>query len=63
VAPIDAPAVATSLIAFIVVYFIVFGAGTFYVLRLFSHTPAMAVSVDEIGPTHASDALTRGHHG
>lgn len=33
-APIDAPAVATSLIAFIVVYFFVFGAGTFYILRM-----------------------------
>ncbi len=33
-APIDAPAVAVSLIAFIIVYFFVFGAGTFYILRL-----------------------------
>lgn len=33
-APVDAPAVATSLIAFIVVYFFVFGAGTFYILRM-----------------------------
>ena len=34
VAPIDAPAVATSLIAFIVVYFLVFGFGTWYILQL-----------------------------
>ncbi len=33
-APVDAPAVATSLLAFIVVYFFVFGAGTFYILRM-----------------------------
>ena len=33
-APIDAPAVAVSLIAFIIVYFFVFGAGTFYILRM-----------------------------
>lgn len=33
-APIAAPAVAASLTAFIVVYFFVFGAGTFYILRL-----------------------------
>ncbi|MDR6266515.1 cytochrome ubiquinol oxidase subunit I [Roseobacter sp. N2S] len=33
-APIAAPAVAASLIAFIVVYFFVFGAGTFYLLRM-----------------------------
>src|SRR5690606_17591423 len=29
--PIDAPAVGTSLIAFIVVYFVVFGAGIYYI--------------------------------
>lgn len=37
--PVDAPAVATSLIAFIIVYFAVFGAGTFYLLRLMSKPP------------------------
>ena len=37
--PLDAPAVATSLLAFIVVYFIVFGMGVFYILRLMSHPP------------------------
>jgi cytochrome d ubiquinol oxidase subunit I len=39
VAPIDAQAVGASLLAFIVVYFAVFGAGTFYILRLMSGTP------------------------
>jgi cytochrome bd ubiquinol oxidase subunit I len=39
VSPIDAAAVGFSLIAFIVVYFAVFGAGTFYILRLMGHTP------------------------
>jgi cytochrome d ubiquinol oxidase subunit I len=34
-----APAVATSLAAFAVVYFTVFGAGVFYILRLMSHAP------------------------
>ena len=43
VAPIGAAAVASSLIAFIIVYFAVFGAGTFYILRLMAHTP----SIDE----------------
>ena len=38
-APVEAPAVATSLLAFIVVYFFVFGAGTFYVLRLMNARP------------------------
>jgi cytochrome d ubiquinol oxidase subunit I len=39
VSPIAAPAVAASLIAFIVVYFLVFGAGTVYLLRLMSKPP------------------------
>lgn len=33
-APVAAPAVAASLLAFVVVYFFVFGAGTFYLLRM-----------------------------
>ena len=33
-APVAAPAVAASLLAFIVVYFFIFGAGTFYLLRM-----------------------------
>jgi cytochrome d ubiquinol oxidase subunit I len=39
--PIDTPAVAASLIAFIVVYFVVFGAGIFYIFRLFAHPPRL----------------------
>lgn len=41
-APVDAPAVATSLIAFIVVYFCVFGAGTVYILRMMNKRPDTA---------------------
>ena len=37
--PLDAPALAASLLAFIVVYFAVFGVGTWYILRLMSHSP------------------------
>jgi len=37
--PLQAPAVAASLAAFAVVYFIVFGSGLFYLLRLMSHPP------------------------
>jgi cytochrome d ubiquinol oxidase subunit I len=40
VGPVAAPAVALSLAAFAVVYFIVFAAGAFYVLRLMSHPPS-----------------------
>jgi cytochrome d ubiquinol oxidase subunit I len=39
VSPLHVPAVATSLLAFIAVYCIVFGAGIFYILRLMSHSP------------------------
>ena len=37
--PLDAPAVAISLLAFVVVYFAVFGAGIWYVLRLMKKPP------------------------
>ena len=40
--PLQAPAVGTSLLAFIAVYCIVFGAGIFYILRLMSHPPQRA---------------------
>jgi cytochrome d ubiquinol oxidase subunit I len=39
VSPIDAAAVGTSLIVFILVYFAVFGAGTYYALRLMANPP------------------------
>jgi cytochrome d ubiquinol oxidase subunit I len=39
-APVAAPAVATSLIAFVVVYFFVFGAGTAYILAMMNKRPA-----------------------
>ena len=38
--PLDAPAVGASLMAFIIVYFFVFGAGVFYIIRLMRKTPA-----------------------
>jgi cytochrome d ubiquinol oxidase subunit I len=39
VSPLDAPAVATSLLAFVVVYFAVFGAGVWYILHLMHKPP------------------------
>ncbi|MBF9030857.1 cytochrome ubiquinol oxidase subunit I [Rhodobacterales bacterium HKCCE3408] len=39
-APVDAPAVAASLIAFVIVYFFLFGAGTLYILRMMAKRPA-----------------------
>ena len=37
--PLDAPAVAASLLAFILVYFAVFGVGVWYILRLMGKVP------------------------
>jgi cytochrome d ubiquinol oxidase subunit I len=48
-APIDAPAVATSLLIFVIVYFLVFGAGTVYTLRLMKHAPHQG----EAAPAHS----------
>lgn len=49
-----ADAVGYSLIGFIVVYFFVFGAGTFYVLRLLSRTPEEHIDIRDIGPTRTA---------
>jgi len=38
--PLEASAVATSLLTFVIVYFIVFGSGTYYLLRLMAKAPA-----------------------
>ncbi|MDZ7839299.1 MAG: cytochrome ubiquinol oxidase subunit I [Gammaproteobacteria bacterium] len=45
-APIDAAAVGTSLIVFIVVYFAVFGAGTYYAMHLMSKPPEAGTEED-----------------
>lgn len=50
VSPLDAPAVGTSLVTFIVVYFIVFGAGTGYILKLMGHAPHVVEPGPETGP-------------
>jgi len=39
IAPVEAPAVAASLLAFVVVYFALFGAGTYYILKMMNKTP------------------------
>ena len=55
VSPIDAAAVGASLVAFIVVYFLVFGAGTFYLLRLMCKPPDPSEPDIERGvPTRAA---------
>ena len=66
--PLDAPAVGTSLLAFIVVYFIVFGMGVFYILHLMAHSPHHGeegpsgdVPARASGITPASGAPAHGH--
>jgi cytochrome d ubiquinol oxidase subunit I len=54
--PIDAPAVAGSLLSFVVVYFIVFGAGIYYLLRVMGHPPDPGEP--DIGP----DEIYRASH-
>jgi cytochrome d ubiquinol oxidase subunit I len=41
--PIATPAVGASLVAFVIIYFAVFGAGTFYILRMMSVAPTPSV--------------------
>ena len=54
VAPLDAPAVATSLVVFIVVYFLVFGAGTYYALHLMHRTPDEGMHAADVMPSRAA---------
>jgi len=46
--PIDAPAVAASLLAFVIVYFLLFGAGTLYILKMMNRAPGDMGGVDPI---------------
>lgn len=48
IAPVEAPAVAASLMAFVVVYFLLFGAGTYYILKMMNAVPG---TVDETPST------------
>ena len=52
--PLDAPAVAASLLAFIVVYTAVFGMGIYYLLRLMSQPPHRGETEPPNVPAHAA---------
>jgi cytochrome d ubiquinol oxidase subunit I len=53
--PVAAPAVATSLAIFAIVYFIVFGAGTLYILKLMASPPKAGTEGPESGiPSRAA---------
>jgi cytochrome d ubiquinol oxidase subunit I len=54
--PLAAPAVGSSLIAFIIVYFTVFTAGVVYLLRLMAAPPHPG----EEGPSHETPIRTAG---
>ena len=54
VSPLQAEAVSASLIAFIIVYFFVFGSGTFYALRLMGRRPEDRIPIEELGPTRTA---------
>jgi cytochrome d ubiquinol oxidase subunit I len=66
VSPIAAPAVTGSLTAFVIVYFTVFAAGTFYILKLMGGAPAAGETAGAEGPirsagiTPAAASLGRG---
>jgi cytochrome d ubiquinol oxidase subunit I len=54
VSPLAAPAVATSLIAFVFVYFAVFGMGSWYLLKLMSRAPQPHEPDPPQVPAHAA---------
>lgn len=54
VSAIDAPAVGASLLLFIIVYFVVFGAGTLYMLRLMARPPMIEAEEEAQGPVRAA---------
>jgi cytochrome d ubiquinol oxidase subunit I len=54
VSPLAAPAVTGSLIAFVIVYFSVFSAGTWYILRLMSKPPQQGEPAPEHAPIRSA---------
>jgi cytochrome d ubiquinol oxidase subunit I len=54
VSPLAAPAVGASLVAFVVVYFAVFGMGSWYLLKLMSRAPQPHESDPPNTPAHAA---------
>lgn len=54
ISPIAAPAVAGSLIAFIVVYFFVFGAGVYYLFHMMARSPDHASPTMSKGPIRSA---------
>ena len=53
-APLDAPAVAASLLAFVVVYFVVFGAGILYLFKLAAKMPGVHEPTPDDAPIRSA---------
>ncbi|MBN9789346.1 cytochrome ubiquinol oxidase subunit I [Pseudonocardia sp. TMWB2A] len=65
--PLDAPAVAISLLAFVIVYFAVFGAGVWYLFKLAAKAPQIDEPLPQDDPARAAGitpapALLEGEH-
>jgi cytochrome d ubiquinol oxidase subunit I len=58
--PVEAPAVGASLIAFVIVYFLVFGAGVFYLFRLFRRRPVLEEDHELDKGPHRAAGITPG---
>jgi len=58
VSPLDTPAVAASLAAFVIVYLAVFGAGIFYLLRVMGKPPQPQETAPETGVPLRSAGIT-----
>ncbi len=54
VGTLEASAVGSSLVAFILVYFALFGSGTFYIMRLMNQTPERELDIGALGPTRTA---------
>jgi len=58
VSPLDAPAVNASLLAFVLVYFLVFGAGIYYLFKLFKRTPSLNERDIKLGQPRRAAGIT-----
>jgi cytochrome d ubiquinol oxidase subunit I len=56
--PLDAPAINASLLAFVIVYFIVFGSGIYYLIQLFKRTPSLNERDIKFGQARKAAGLT-----
>jgi cytochrome d ubiquinol oxidase subunit I len=56
--PLAAPAINASLLAFVIVYFIVFGSGIYYLIQLFKRTPSLNERDIKLGQARKVAGLT-----